>query len=287
MADDGPQLVRPIPRRPFDIGLTSATPPGDDSPTESSQDASASPNHLSAAWERADAPPKTPTTPSGSLSRPGSFMNLTSPTLFGIYSPTASSRDRVFNDRDESDTPWGMGARTPVKRPGVDDATYELMRERSSIFRRRSSYKGGEIPRPPVVQATPLQLVVPAGLLFVLGVGYGVLVTRFHEEQNLAAVAENLIKPGSGYNGKYLVLWGVAGVALGSLLPWFDRVWEDAFGAPDDEDEAVAGESEAPASKELGPGTDWALVMRAIGAFVGIVFAIVRFGPMTVFLLDV
>lgn len=272
MADDSPQLVRPIPRRPFDLSLTSATPPDDDSPS-STQDPSASPNHLGGAvWdkERASAP-GTPT-PGSAISRPASFMNLTSSTLYGIFSPTASSRDRVFNDRDETDTPWGMGTQTPVRRPGVDDATYELMRERSSILRRRSSYKGGDIPRP-VVHTSSLQLLLPTGLLFILGVGYGVLVTRFHEKQSLASVAEGIIT--SGFNIKYLALWGVAGVVLGSLLPWFDKVWEETFGTSDEDDTAIDSDNEASPSKERVPGTDWALVMRAIGAFVGIVFAIV------------
>lgn len=279
MADDNPQLVRPIPRRPFDLNLTSATPPEDESPS-SAQDPSASPNHLGAAvWDKEKASaPGTPT-PGASISRPASFMNLTSSTLYGIFSPTASSRDRAFNDRDETDTPWGVGTQTPVKRPGVDDATYELMRERSSISRRRSSYKGGDIPRP-VVHTSSLQLILPTGLLFVLGVGYGVLVTRFHEKQNLASVAEGIIAP--GFNAKYLALWGVAGVVLGSLLPWFDKVWEETFGTLDEQDEAVASDGEGTSSKELAPGTDWALVMRAIGAFVGIVFAIVSiFDPIT------
>lgn len=71
----------------------------------------------------------------------------------------------------------------------------------------------------------------------------------------------------------FLAFWGVAGVVLGALLPWFDRVWEETFG--EDMDEAVAGTVDMVSpGEEANLGTDWALVMRAIGAFVGIVFAI-------------
>jgi hypothetical protein len=68
-----------------------------------------------------------------------------------------------------------------------------------------------------------------------------------------------------------LTFWGLAGVALGALFPWFDRVWENSFG--DSGDEAVLENSAS--AKDDDPSTDWALAVRAIGAFVGIVFAIV------------
>ncbi|POR37896.1 Uncharacterized protein TPAR_01913 [Tolypocladium paradoxum] len=278
MADDGPKLVRPVPRRPFNLNLTSATPPDDDDDDEHdsppsgfalSQHDFSSPRFLNPGFTPTDA---------ASISRPASFLNLTSSTLMGIYSQATSNRDRRFSDRDEPDTPWGTGAQTPIKRPSIDDATYELMRDRSHLPRRRSSYwpggpETGSSP-PPSAAATALSLTLRAGLLFLLGVGYGVLVTRLHSEQQyLADLAEGIIKPGA--NWKYLAFWGVSGVVLGSLLPWFDKVWERTFGSELDDDDAVAGgDGEGAAKRGLGPGTDWALVMRAIGAFVGIVFAI-------------
>ncbi|QPC78923.1 hypothetical protein HYE68_009675 [Fusarium pseudograminearum] len=257
MSDDGPPLIRPVPRRPFDLNLTTPTPPSENSspPTPApAQDANIA---------RFLQP--TPEPGNSTLSRPQSFMNLTSSTLFGIYSPTtsSSSRDRVFADRDELDTPWGTGAQTPIKRPGLDDATFDFMKDRSHQIRRRSSIRSQAPPMPVNTSPSAGALVMRGLLLFVLGVGYGVLVTsRFNSDSDSHA-------SGSTYNWAHLSFWGLAGVALGALFPWFDRVWEDSFG--EKEDEAVA--ENAPA-KDDDSGTDWAIAIRAIGAFVGIVFAI-------------
>lgn len=264
MSDDGPQLVRPIPRRPFNFNFTSATPPDDETPA---RDALSSPHHLKAALDRLDA---NSGSRSSSLSRPQSFMNLTSSTLYGIYSPITPTKDRVFGDRDENDTPLDVGAHTPIRRPSVDDATFEVMRERAHSNRRHSSFRGAEHLSKHDTSST--SVIVRTTLLFILGLGYGVLVTRFQQEQYLTAtLPESIIK--NSYNSGYLTFWGVGGVVLGSLLPWFDQVWEESF-ASEDADEAVV-DNEGPDGKEAAPNTDLALIMRAIGAFVGIVFAIV------------
>lgn len=58
------------------------------------------------------------------------------------------------------------------------------------------------------------------------------------------------------YSMRYYVQWGLAGVALGSLLPWLD--------------------GETLAVEEKGNGKiDWDPAVRSIGAFVGIAYAIV------------
>jgi Insulin-induced protein (INSIG) len=207
---------------------------------------------------------------SGSLSRAQSIINLTASTLFGIFSPTAEGKDRYYTAGDEPDTPWGTGAQTPIKRSSLDDSTYELMRDRSSLLRRRSSLRPVQTAPPPSVPELVLSLGIRAVLLFALGIGYGALVTRFRAEQDLAAFSmEGIIHP--DYDWRYMTFWGVAGVALGALLPWFDKVWEEAFGS---EGEAVLS-SDGDGTKDPSPGTDWALVVRGVGAFMGIVFAIV------------
>ncbi|KAF6842660.1 insig domain-containing protein [Colletotrichum musicola] len=260
MSDDGPPLVRPIPRRPFDFNYTSPTPPED-------EDSSPSPNPEVDFSRLHNA--QTASSDSGSLPRPQSIMNLTASTLFGIYSPTTYGKDRYGTERDEPDTPWGTGAQTPIKRPSVDETTFELMKDRSTLLRRRSSHRGGSKQQPSSATATALFSVSRVALLFVIGMGYGVMVTRLQSEHSFSPFqVEGIIKP--GYDWQYLSLWGLSGVVLGSLLPWFDGVWEHTFGR-DDETVEVMGNS---SPEDVSPVKDWALVVRSIGAFVGIVFAI-------------
>lgn len=271
--DDGPKILRPIPRRPFNVNFTDATPPDGPSSPDHGPDGSFGSRLLSAAWEKLG---DTPGAGTSTISRPPSFMNLTTSTLYGIYSPTASKGDRSFGDRFDAETPWGTGAQTPIKRPSVDEATYELMRDRSHATRRRSSSK--QLERAYMPGTSPVSIILRTGLLFVLGLGYGALVAKFQQEQTTLStnLTEGIINP--GYNLKYLAFWGVSGVVLGSLLPWFDSVWENAFGDPNDIVDSAVQDDElraAAAASENGPATDWTLVMRAIGAFVGIVFAIV------------
>jgi hypothetical protein len=114
-------------------------------------------------------------------------------------------------------------------------------------------------------------------LLGGLGMLYGVLVRHLHHERKLAPFqVESIIKPGDDW--RYLLFWGVAGVALGSLLPWIDTLCADKNG------EASSGEKEGSpeVTAEEGLestgifGADWTPVVRSVGAFVGIAFAIVR-----------
>ncbi|RDA91905.1 hypothetical protein CP533_1307 [Ophiocordyceps camponoti-saundersi (nom. inval.)] len=244
MADNGPTILRPIPRRPFSLNFVSATPPPEDDdsvPTDvGSQDSSA------ARFLEADA---------FSLSRQKSLMNLTSSTLMGIYS-RAGGGDR----EDVDDTPWGTRAHTPVRPRSLDDATYQLMRHRS-----RPSNAGSENPMSSPTSTSTFALTARVAVLFLLGSGYGVLVTRLHgDERYRAHLTDGLVK--SGLSCNYIACWGAFGVILGSLLPWFDKVWDETLGGETD-----SGETSA---EGVGPGTDWALVMRAIAAFAGIVFAI-------------
>ncbi|GAB1320826.1 Insulin-induced protein-domain-containing protein [Madurella fahalii] len=320
-----PEILRPIPRRPFKLNFSSPTPPDDNddnddndtsgrrptpnisvsdlrfldpayrpSPSSSSSPAIASPNANLSTRDR-DTP----------LSRATSFLNLTSSTLFGIYSPSARAGGQGQGGEDEEeedgvavfpDTSGVNTPRTPARRAGLDEATYVLMRERS---RSHSHPASSSVPFPSSSSSSSvrlaggglrmvLALALRAVLLFVLGVGYGVLVTRFprrggqqqQQQQQQVAVWE----------WRYLGFWGVAGVVLGGLLPWFDKVWErraaaglkgkkrsraDGDGDGDGEVDVDAiptatATAAAPAQAE----TDWALVIRGIGAFVGIVFAI-------------
>jgi len=190
----------------------------------------------------------------------------------------------------EASTPWGTGAQTPVKRRhDLDDGTFELMRDRSHVpmLRRRDSTR---VPTKPTRKANSrddvalgLALALRVGLLFLLGMGYGAMVTRLRAERHVFGDAMGQVvktataEAATGWT--YLVVWGVSGVALGALLPWFDGVWQSAFGEVKNPSEDVRKGDAREQTRELGTnpnGTDWSVVVRSIGAFMGIVFAIVR-----------
>ncbi|KAK0646104.1 insulin-induced protein-domain-containing protein [Cercophora newfieldiana] len=300
--DPGPRILRPIPRRPFNLNFTSATPPDEDSAPTTPQISANDLRFLDPRYNQQQHKLRNGED-ADSLSRVTSFMNLTSSTLFGIYAPTTPGRDRPgsFDERadDLATTPWGTGAETPAKPAGVDEETYKLMKDRSSLPRRTSSYFGA----PPTPTAPPSTtppsrtalasfLLLRAALLFALGMGYGVLVTRLPTRHNLASFRlhdpdhdPSDIDPPLSSNWHYLTFWGLSGIALGSLLPWFDRVWEDTFGPRSRKPTRTRSRVPPPpissgnegmvAEKEgTSPEADWALVVRGIGAFVGIVFAI-------------
>lgn len=255
MSDDALHIHRPIPRRPFDLGLASLTLPNDDQDSPPSSPRPSSLEDEQAGQNYDD--PNAFNPPIDSSSRAESYRFLTSSTLSGIYSPNISGYDE--GDASAVGTPM----------PGKFDASvYKLVKDRSSMLsRRRSSTvsgKSGQGFQP----ATTTALVLRTGLLFLLGIGYGALLLRLSTEQKWASFpVEGIIKP--GHDGRYLAAWGLCGVVLGSLLPWFDGKWEETFERGQDHQHEDDIEDD-----EDGPGTDWALVVRGIGAFAGIVFAI-------------
>lgn len=260
MSDEPLHIRRPIPRRPFEIGVLSPTPPDTDSPPQS-------PRLYTDDEDRAGQTyldPQAFNRPVDSSSRADSYRVLTSSTLSGIYSPNVSGYPA--SEAAEEDV-----SGTPVPEI-LDESIYKLVRDRSSVLRRRRSSALSGRSGQGMLSASPLSLTWRTGLLFLLGMGYGALLSRLSNEQKWASFpVDGILSP--GYDGRYLAAWGLCGVVLGSLLPWFDGKWEQAFERTDDDD------FEEAVKDEEGPGTDWALVVRGIGAFAGIVFAIVSLGP--------
>ena len=199
-----------------------------------------------------------PTDGSETPSRAHSIMNLTSSTLLGIYSPTGYQYDR-----DEPSTPWGTGTETPSH-----------THVRPSAYRKMSTPHPSPLSTPALIFSLGLRSIT----LFGLGMLYGLLVRHLHDDRQLAPFqVEGIIKP--SHDWRYLAFWGVAGVALGSLLPWVDTLWED--GAEDARSTGIKrstspdGEVEELDSSGIF-GADWTPVVRSVGAFVGIAFAIVN-----------
>ncbi|KAK3956896.1 insulin-induced protein-domain-containing protein [Pseudoneurospora amorphoporcata] len=357
---DGPKIFRPIPRRPFNLASPPMISRKDESPSPApGRDSNTSPQpRITAADLRFLLDPRSPFNTSASpaasgagtsgldssnISRATSFRNLTSSTLFGIFSDpsepgtaattpgvgrsTSNLRNGFYfgeqldeETEDETDgaaNVLGIAGDARDDDDDDDDETYQetitlrpkRQRRVSSItstiptFRGESSsssdINSGNNNNNPVMGL--FWSLLRTILLFVLGMGYGVLVTRLPNGDNVTG----------GYGWRYLTFWGAAGVVLGRLLPWFDQVWEETFGKrarvtkQEKERRRAAAAAEAaaallqqPPSKssprkasvttiptEVGssdtgvtspPEADWPLVVRSIGAFVGIVFAIRR-----------
>lgn len=247
MSDDAP-VLRPRPRRPgFDLTPTASTE-SSQAPTPAEP---ANPDLLNPRDAVA----------SNASSRNGSVLNLTSSTLYGIYSPTAFE-----GSRDES-SPWGTEAQSPATEDMPTTATATETRADIALERARSRLSHGAF------RGVILPQVVRSGLLFAFGVVYGIITVHLHENHWITPVKLEDIHYYESW--QYLGFWGLAGVALGNVLPWLDLFVEDS---------AVFGwskEVKSPGSPSGdGDGAErtpsWVAVVRSVGAFVGIAFAMVR-----------
>ena len=117
---------------------------------------------------------------------------------------------------------------------------------------------------------------------------YGTIVTHLHDREDIAPVKVEGI---NRHSWQYLVVWGIGGVVMGSLLPWIDVAW-NRYTQPLQPEHGQARFQRSPtfgSDKEHegrssgrfdnGLGADWNPVVRSIGAFVGIAFAIVSLSP--------
>ncbi|EFX03039.1 insig domain containing protein [Grosmannia clavigera kw1407] len=245
-----------------------------------------------------------PLTPTGS----SAFLSsMTSSTLFGIFGSTSDitpfetstpTRTQFGSDENENENENEDGEED--RRSGVTDADVAAIRQASMdllMLQRQGKHPGqrdgpdGGYSRPQQWTASTsahAQLQSSCGrifvfgravLLFVLGMGYGVLVSRLHSETQdrfvdgtaASAVEQDTAsaaRRGTAYDATndwcYLVSWGISGVVLGLLLPWFDSLWNRTFG--------IDGQH-ARDKSHMAPETDWALVVRGIGAFAGIALA--------------
>ncbi|KAI9665081.1 MAG: hypothetical protein M1821_006529 [Bathelium mastoideum] len=291
--DEEPRILRPLPRRPFDLQITPASNSPSSTPPLQPFDQD-SPNGTEDRRHR-DRP--SPTSPSRSMST----LNLTASTLFGIYAPTAYD-----TNTDGRNTPWGTGAQTPA---AESDSVAAMRRDLDSVLSSQggSNTRGLRLDNKATSQGQGNQIrharrkssiqslrtsVVPTTTrllaLFAFGVAYGLIVSKLHENRHVAPVQVEGLKRGWAY----LAFWGVAGIGLGSLLPWIDWVW--ARSTENSVEQVMQGRdsvvnrkdsergrrrsrtsSRQQTSRDAGAlGADWNLVVRSIGAFIGIAFAI-------------
>lgn len=240
---------------------------------------------------------------SGLTQKTRSIVNLTSSTLFGIYSP--SDYD---TNREEASTPFGTGAQTPYKNNSAELSTSRfpsnasaasLERAREKRFseqnqiRRVRSASGSQHNQPQSRARAVAALAWRMGVLFCVGLAYGEFVTRLHDTREVAPVQVETIDRRSW---TYVLFWGFVAVAVGNLLPWVDGQWGSAdvhepetTGAYKDEKGSESPERRPSEGGRVNGslGADWNPIVRTIGAFVGIAFAIVRFqAPQNRFLTD-
>ena len=223
-----------------------------------------------------------------------SILNLTSSTLLGIYSPTGYEPNR-----DEPITPLGTGAQTPASatstdaRRGFPIFTAEAFKEKAEIGaerrreRRKSMQQRMRQSRRPGFGSVVLSVGLRTAVLFVFGVTYSDVITRLHNTGRVAPVQIDRI---DRYSWVYHSFWGLTGVFLGAALPYLDSRWETSsarkIGYEDEHDHSghniaivdkdEKSEDKAPANIQQGSfTTEWSDIVRCVGAFVGIAFAIV------------
>lgn len=253
MSEQQPRVLRPRPRRGFDLTPSneSSEPP---TPAEPANPDLLSPNNHQENGST-----------SNTVSRTGSILNLTASTLYGIYSPTAFE-----GFRDES-SPWGTEVNTPAAEnppePSQGAAVQAATHPRQFNLRRtRSRLSQG------LFRGVILPQALSSALLFGFGVVYGVITVHLHENHWITPVKlENLHYYDSW---QYLGLWGLAGIALGNLLPWLD-VWRERA-LEESRSSKRQGDSEDE-SEDRTPS--WVAIARSVGAFIGIAFAMVHFQP--------
>jgi hypothetical protein len=104
--------------------------------------------------------------------------------------------------------------------------------------------------------------------LFAFGAVYGVIVSHLHDTRELSAVQVGGVDRESW---TYLAGWGLAGLVLGSLLPYVDLV------SGSDQERREVQDDKSAKENEPTLGEQWNEVVRSVGAFVGIAFAIVSY----------
>ena len=248
-------MYRPVPRKNFEVTPASTPSTHPSSPTHEST----SPEMLMD--NSADG--------LSSPSRNRSILNLTTSTLFGIYSGTTSE-----SGREELSTPWGTGAQTPAPRRSIDgsrpgeprwDCDSQITKPVVRPRRRRTGIRRYYLP-----------LALQTALLAGFGVAFGAIIAHLQESRSITPVPVLVIDNKPTY---YHLSWALFGILLGNALPVLDELWAENT-VQDSSDPrghlrstSSASDSSQPSESSLGPL--WYSAVRSIGAFVGIAFAVV------------
>lgn len=119
--------------------------------------------------------------------------------------------------------------------------------------------------------------------LGVMGVCYGVVIGHLHDRQQIAPIKVDGIPH---HSWGYLGFWGVVAMALGGLMPMIDQLWEGEEDETVKDDEVEGKVEKKERSRRGGWAPEWNDVVRSIGAFVGVAFAIVSLPSSRLFCTD-
>lgn len=114
-----------------------------------------------------------------------------------------------------------------------------------------------------------LPQLLSSALLFGFGIVYGVITVHLHDNHWITPVKLENIHYYDSW--QYLGFWGIAGIALGNVLPWLDS-WRDQESVQEEQVKHARSEEE---NEDRTPA--WVAVARSVGAFVGIAFAMVSY----------
>lgn len=284
MADTSPPILRPIPRRPHDLNPVPVFEHVSSPPSPLPEDTDPSHPSYSSSLHGGNSGFETP-----SYLRTTSSINLTSSTLFGIYGNEPDTPSCI-SSRRESPVPslrnvpsfGSLGGATLGKEGRVQSP--QKTREKDSSLVSSIIQRRGNSPPISVQGIGPWQIIWRIALLFSIGMCYGLMVSQLQNEgeqtiQGGGMYMENILRKAraaESYNWKYLAFWGLAGVGFGGLLPWVDKFWEEIrpeLAADGKEKETQTTKVKAKKTPVL--AADWNPVVRSIGVFVGIAFAIV------------
>jgi hypothetical protein len=140
------------------------------------------------------------------------------------------------------------------------------------------SFKKTHQPRPPQpkpkkqsLSAQIVPLLIKGVVLLATGVLYGLLVSHLHDRQHIAPVKLEINR----LSWQYLGSWAIAGLVLGEALPWLDRLL-----TPTTEEEGRSSQGSTAEDRQREDARrskmprGWNEIVRAVGMFVGISFAI-------------
>lgn len=190
------------------------------------------------------------------LKTSSSFANLTRSSLSGVFGSSVSLAELTGDTATPMDTPFRLRTNRDLA-SGVTSSSSNSptphQSTRASAHHRTSSQTVPSISDSvEVVPLSWLALVVRFSILFAFGVGYGQFTRHLHDNHQITSSTLDIDKTGA-----FSLWWGIQGVTLGVLLPFFDWIYPEKR-------RWYWGKG----------GYDWTSIIRAVAAFVGVAYGI-------------